>query len=483
MEKTDVFRLCGGTFFILLLTARKPLLSSREKYAGKRSGLSEPELLYELAKIVKPDIQAPIQSQGKTAKDVTKDFKACKGTGGTLFELGNSSVRAAFDERVHSSYLGLLNAMHAVTDRFLESRTSANKDIYLVKALLELLDSDTVIPDEAEFYITPDGKPLSKKVILNETHEFCFEAFLLGIWHYALCRVNDYKAGQQTFEKWCPSNNRGPRNYTGNLGENSSRKISLTYWVPTEEPTNVDTLVADNIAHKHQENDANEKEKDFPSLTSENESDEIQTGMSNIVDGHSVTISVNLSTQQQDRCEKVTRHTVTVKESTEDVELLNLLLKRIADSRLKQIPKPEEIAPIEDDYVKQLYNAYGEFLHKSFQQKSDLPPLYQCDLEVQRNRFYRAETVRIQGCDALGPNGESEFKILKNDICSDVWETYMDPCIGNGYQRMSAVMKQASTPSTSHSIFMKTGWVQAEEQKGICHMLAGDNILPWVMSK
>ena len=39
MAKKENLRLCGGTFFTLLLEARKQLLGANEHYAGKKDGL------------------------------------------------------------------------------------------------------------------------------------------------------------------------------------------------------------------------------------------------------------------------------------------------------------------------------------------------------------------------------------------------------------------------------------------------------------
>ena len=45
MTKNENLRLCGGTFFTLLLEARKQLLGANEHYAGKKDGLTEYETL------------------------------------------------------------------------------------------------------------------------------------------------------------------------------------------------------------------------------------------------------------------------------------------------------------------------------------------------------------------------------------------------------------------------------------------------------
>jgi len=75
MKKEEKYRLCGGTFFVLLSDARKPLLSKNENYMGKKSGITEVELLLALTKIVVPDIPKPMSSELKTLRDNTRDFK------------------------------------------------------------------------------------------------------------------------------------------------------------------------------------------------------------------------------------------------------------------------------------------------------------------------------------------------------------------------------------------------------------------------
>ena len=41
MTNRENIRLCGGTFFTLLLEDRKPRAGVREHYAGEKDGLSE----------------------------------------------------------------------------------------------------------------------------------------------------------------------------------------------------------------------------------------------------------------------------------------------------------------------------------------------------------------------------------------------------------------------------------------------------------
>ena len=52
MSIIDCPRLCGGTFFTLLLEAREQRTSKRNNADGKTDGLSQPELLIELVRIL-----------------------------------------------------------------------------------------------------------------------------------------------------------------------------------------------------------------------------------------------------------------------------------------------------------------------------------------------------------------------------------------------------------------------------------------------
>ena len=51
MTNKENFRLCGGTFFTLLLRARKQRMGVREHYKGMSDGMADPMLLMDLVEI------------------------------------------------------------------------------------------------------------------------------------------------------------------------------------------------------------------------------------------------------------------------------------------------------------------------------------------------------------------------------------------------------------------------------------------------
>ena len=51
----DYPRLCGGTFFTLVLQDLRQRMKAREHYKGDRDGLTDPEVLMGLIKVINPD--------------------------------------------------------------------------------------------------------------------------------------------------------------------------------------------------------------------------------------------------------------------------------------------------------------------------------------------------------------------------------------------------------------------------------------------
>lgn len=234
MDNRNRWKLCGGTFFILISNARKQMPSKGEMYTGKKSGITEPETLMSLARIVTPDIEEPTSLENKSMRDGTSDFKACRGWGWRQFLLGDMAAKKSFDERMKNDYQGCLAQMTEFTNKYLDLRTDTHKDVFLVKALLELLDADGTIDGDTKFYAEKSGETITKDELLGQS-TICLESFLLGLWHYCIVEVKKNSIGQETYKEWCPpteGNNERP--YEAAIGENSNRELKLTYCYPSD---------------------------------------------------------------------------------------------------------------------------------------------------------------------------------------------------------------------------------------------------------
>ncbi len=241
MAVNEYPRLCGGTFFTLLLQARKQRTKAREHRKGERDGLADTDVLVGLLKVFNPDYLEPTASTMSTFKTNTSDYKSCKISNSTYLPFEDT---AAFDSRVKSNYAAPLGAMYEFVDRFIDVGTSAEKDIRLVKALLELIDSDQSIDNEQVFYICEDGSPRTKDMVRGETI-ICLPAFLLGVWHFVLVNRKINTMGRTTYDRWCPPNRGAERKYAGSMGDSITRPINVTRIAPVELTKNAAAEIED----------------------------------------------------------------------------------------------------------------------------------------------------------------------------------------------------------------------------------------------
>lgn len=208
-------RLCGGTFFTLVLQALKQRIKAREHYNGEKDGLSNPEVLTGLIKVINPDYQVPKDGLNKGK---TNDYKSCKTSDGMYLPFGDTPEISAFDSRVKTTYQEALKPMAAFIEEFLDTGIAVRKHEILVKALVDLIRKDQSISEQDEFFIGENGEKI-KKAALCDLTEVCLPSFLLGVWHYAVVSRKDNSVGKATYNAWCPSQGGGKRNYVANMGE------------------------------------------------------------------------------------------------------------------------------------------------------------------------------------------------------------------------------------------------------------------------
>ena len=214
--------LCGGTYFTLILEARRQRTSQRSRYEGEQDGLSQPDTLTGLGKVVYTEYIPPSNKQ--TFKTNVNAYKTCADDGSNLSFLFQDKV-SAFDSKVKSAYNTVLIAMCGFVNTFLEAGTSIKKEEWLTKAILDLIENDESIPEEQEFFIGSCGQGI-KKFTLRQMSDFSLQPFLLGVWHYIVVNRPDNRSGKDTFDRWCPSRGRSERKYEGNMGSGIERMIN-----------------------------------------------------------------------------------------------------------------------------------------------------------------------------------------------------------------------------------------------------------------
>ena len=144
-------------------------------------------------------------------------------------------------------------------------------------------------------------------------------------------------------------------------------------------------------------------------------------------------------------------------------------------------PEPETPPAVpaasESRYIRQLLDAYGEHLGSPLPDMSALlaHSTLEKDFRRQRERFYHAEALRNFARDTVP---EGTFDDLKDEVYHGVVDV-TDAVHPNGYERMKATVAQASTVAlTANPLASAT---KSQDRQGICHQLANEDRLEWVV--
>lgn len=216
MEKG--MRLCGGTFFTLLVMIKK------------NRKITNPMCLQTLVDIFHVTTDS---FEDSTYTSHTSSYKTCETDHTEWLVFDDTDAVKIFSDKICNpkEYLNALNDMK----NFIADCLSVNeeKQVWLVHTLMELIDSDDSISDDAVFYIQKDGKSVIKSELLSKTNEVYFPSFLLGVWHYIIENVRDNTVGKDTLKKW---NGKREKHTIGKVSQsNFDNKFSYVVVLPYKE--------------------------------------------------------------------------------------------------------------------------------------------------------------------------------------------------------------------------------------------------------
>lgn len=259
MTNIEYPRLCGGTFMTLVIQALLQRKKAREHYKGESDKLNDPDVLVGLITVINPDYKDPGKAVLKTKAN---DYKSCKLSTGQYLPFGDKLAIVVFDQRVRNNYLEARNDMCIFVDSFIETGTKLQKDVRLVKALIDLIEQDDSIDDSVELMVGENGDAVRKDQLRN-LKRVCLPSFLLGIWHFIVINRKRNKVGQLTYDTWCPENGGGPREYEGTMGEDISIELDVYTLEPEDETEDTEQgteAVADQPEQINQDNQNNQRE-------------------------------------------------------------------------------------------------------------------------------------------------------------------------------------------------------------------------------
>lgn len=220
MKTESQHTLCGGTFFVLLLRARKQRTAARQKAAGDRDGLSDQDVFEGLIKVAFPNFQPPLRS----FKTYTSNYKACRISTNEYLPFGDEELISNFDASVREGYREASARMSGFIRTYISEKDYSN---WLVKALLELVAADTSIENDL-FYVNGSETPISKERLLSLA-EVELSSFLLGIWHYIIVNRRNNRVGEETLSRWHrkPDVYRAKHEFISDIGRNWPTDIKV----------------------------------------------------------------------------------------------------------------------------------------------------------------------------------------------------------------------------------------------------------------
>ena len=186
MEKG--MRLCGGTFFTLLLEMKK------------KKGVTNPDCLKSLVNIF---YKSSDYFGKSTFSSNTSQYKTCDLSYSDWLQFDVKENVEEFSAKITNpqSYQEILLKMEDIVIKKLID--DKDKMAWVVQALLELIFMDDSIKDDAVFFIRKDGRCVRKSALLSlKNEEIYFPSFMLGMWHFIIENVPDNTIGKPTINRW-----------------------------------------------------------------------------------------------------------------------------------------------------------------------------------------------------------------------------------------------------------------------------------------
>ncbi|MCY4049301.1 MAG: hypothetical protein OXF24_06925 [Hyphomicrobiales bacterium] len=139
-------------------------------------------------------------------------------------------------------------------------------------------------------------------------------------------------------------------------------------------------------------------------------------------------------------------------------------------------PPPDMPTENESRYIRQLFDAYSDYLNIPINDLATLEPHQRLVKNYlrQRVRFYYAESLRNFARDIVP---EGTFEKLQEEIYNGVIDV-VDGDYENGLEKMRNTLLQAANISTTSNPLASATEVQ--DKQGICHQLANSDRLIWV---
>lgn len=181
MGNEVALHLSGGVFFNLVLAARKKPVANQNQCLK--------ELLYIYDRSAK-------EMAGNSLVTIASRFRNCDpDLHSDYIRFGDPVVVEEFNGRMRDDYASVVGEVKNYADQYLDLEVNGK---WLVRALMELVEKDSLIQDNAKFMAIPGGLPAYKQEF-PEMHVVYIYNLLLSVWHYICCTHGMPENGQETY--------------------------------------------------------------------------------------------------------------------------------------------------------------------------------------------------------------------------------------------------------------------------------------------
>lgn len=181
MGNEVALHLSDGVFFNLMLAARKKPVANQNQCLK--------ELLYIYDRSAK-------EMAGNSLVTIASRFRNCDpDLHSDYIRFGDPVVVEEFNGRMRENYASVVGEVKNYADQYLDLKVNGK---WLVRALMELVEKDNLIQDNAKFMAIPGGLPAYKQEF-PEMHVVYIYNLLLSVWHYICCTHGMTENGQETY--------------------------------------------------------------------------------------------------------------------------------------------------------------------------------------------------------------------------------------------------------------------------------------------
>ena len=240
--------LCGGTFFTQILRTKTNRYFDGNNHPRSTTQQAEFKALISIFHL------SDFEAAGQTIKTNASTFKTCHKSLHEYCRFQDPDILRNFNED------GSHNNSKALTlmEKFVTDFIKDNLYDQLIKCLLGIIQNDSEIKDDDEFFILGNGTTVKKKELCKSNH-FIIEPFLLGIWHYIIMNRSDKnEKGQDTYLSWFDG-----KKYIGTVGSVITQEVKVERYKSGKEdddnlPLEIISIDQANVVKQEEKEDESE---------------------------------------------------------------------------------------------------------------------------------------------------------------------------------------------------------------------------------